>query len=74
MNDNEKLMAEVGGLLDKLSADIEGYQINVIMTALSVLTGSIGADFFAANKDVFMTRIMRSISESFDQNKVADNG
>jgi hypothetical protein len=74
MNDNEKLMAEVGSLLDKLSADIEGYQINVIMTALSVLTGSIGADFFGNNKDVFMTRIMTSISQSYDQNKEASRG
>ena len=74
MNDNEKLMADVNALLDKMSDIIEGYQINTIMTAISVLSGGLGAQFFAGNKDVFMTRLMTSISQSYDQNKEASRG
>ena len=50
MQDNEKLIVEINSLLDKLSATIEGYQINAIMTAISVLAAGLGADFFGAGE------------------------
>ena len=74
MTDREAGIAESRELLDKLGDVIEGHHINIVMATLCVLAGKLGADYFSDNKDVFMTRMVMSTSQSFDEHVEADNG
>ena len=74
MTEREAGIAEIGTLLEKLGDVIEGHHINIVMATLCVLAGKLGADYFADDKDVFMTRMVMSTSRTFDEHAEADNG